>query len=181
MFSLIIYILIAAVGFTMVFIYKQTNTTARILKPDPEKVKKLFMIVFGVAAVLTFALSWFTTYELQASNIPLEGSMKYQNMKSLMIFVLNFSFLLMIILANAYSLTLKKLAIVPYLLAVGFYVAFVLKDAYIISDYFSLWQRSLKILKGDLPDFHSTAWVKCWLGGAVTLFNVVLIWFGLRK
>ena len=134
-----------------------------------------------MAVVLTFALSWFTTYELQASNIPLEGSMKYQNMKSVMIFVLNFSFLIMIILANAYSLSLKKLAVVPYLLAIGFYVTFVLKDAYIISDYFSLWQRSLKILKGDLPDFHSTAWAKCWLGAAVTLFNVALIWFGLRK
>ncbi len=181
MFSLIIYILIAAVGFTMVFIYKQTNTTAQILKPDPEKIKKIFTIVFGVAAVITFALSWYTTYELQANNIPLEGSMKYQNTKSVMIFVLNFSFLIMIILANAYSLALKKLAVVPYLLAVGFYVAFVLKDAYIISDYFSLWQRSLKMLKGDLPDFHSTAWVKCWLGSAVTLFNVSLIWFGLRK
>lgn len=181
MFSLIIYIIIAAVGFTMVFIYKQTNTTARILRPDPEKVKKLFLAVFGIAVVITFALSWFTTYELQSSNIPLEGSMKYQNMKSVMIFVLNFSFLAMIILANTYSLTLKKLSAWPYLLAIGFYMAFVLKDAYIISDYFSLWQKSLKMLKGDLPDFHSTAWVKCWMGAGVTLFNAVLIWFGLRK
>ena len=181
MFSLIIYIIIAAVGFTMVYIYKQSNTTAELLKPDPKKVKKIFMIVFGVAVVITFALSWLTTYELQATNIPLEGSMKYENMKSVMLFVLNFSFLIMIIIANIYSLSLKKLAIVPYMLAAGFYVAFVLKDAYIISDYFSLWQKSLKLLKGDLPDFHSTAWVKCWLGSGVTIFNVALIWLGLRK
>jgi len=181
MFSLIIYILIAAVGFTMVFLYKQTYTSAQILKPDPEKVKKVFTIVLGIAVVVTFALSWFTTYELQASNIPLEGSMKYQNMKSLMIFVLNFSFLIMMILADAYSLSLKKLAIAPFLLVIGYYAIFVLKDAYIISDYFSLWQKSLKMLKGDLPDFHSTAWIKCWLGAGVTLFNVALIWWGLRK
>ncbi len=181
MFSLIIYIIIAAVGFTMVFLYKQTNTTAQLFKPDPLKVRKVFMIVFGVATVLTFALSWLTTYELQATNIPLEGSMKYQNMKSIMIFVLNFSFLALIILADAYSLALKKLAVVPYLLAIAFYSLFVLKDAYIISDYFSLWQKSLKLLKGDLPDFHSSAWVKCWMGAAVTIFNVVLIWLGLRK
>jgi len=181
MFSLIIYIIIAAVGFTMVFIYKQTNTTAQILKPDPQKVQKLFLAFFGIATVITFALSWFTTYELQTTNIPLESSMKYQNMKSVMIFVLNFSFLAMIILANTYSLTLKKLSAWPYLLAIGFYMAFVLKDAYIISDYFSLWQRSLKLLKGDLPDFHSAAWAKCWLGTVVTLFNVIMIWFGLRK
>lgn len=180
-FSLIIYIIIAAVGFTMVFLYKQTNTTAQILKPDPEKVRKAFMAFFGVATVITFALSWFTTYELQTSSIPLEGSMKYQNYKSVMIFVINFSFLVMIILANAYSLTLKKLAVLPYLLALGFYAVFVLKDAYIISDYFSLWQKSLKLLKGDLPDFHSGAWVKCWLGACVTLFNVLLVWFGLRR
>jgi len=97
----------------MVFIYKQTNTTAQILKPDPEKVKRIFTIVFAVATVITFALSWYTTYQLQDSNIPLEGSMKYQNTKSIMIFVLNFSFLIMIILANAYSLTLKKTVNIP--------------------------------------------------------------------
>ena len=92
MFSLIIYIIIAAVGFTMVFLYKQTYTSAQILKPDPERLKKIFMIFFGVATVVTFALSWFTTYQLQSSNIPLEGSIKYQNMKSMMIFALNFRF-----------------------------------------------------------------------------------------
>ena len=181
MFSLIIYIIIAAVGFTMVFLYKQTYTSAKILQPDPEKLKKVFTVVFVTAAIVTFALSWLTTYELQASNIPLESSIKYQNMKSVMIFSLNFSFLLMIILANAYSLSLKKLAVAPYLLIIAFYMVFVLKDAYIISDYFSLWQKSLKMLKGDLPDFHGTAWVKCWLGAGVTLFNVGLVWFGLRK
>jgi hypothetical protein len=181
MFSLIIYILIAAVGFTMVFLYKQTYTAAQVTGPKPETFRKIFTWVFIAATVVTFALSWFTTYELQATNIPLEGSIKYENMKSVMVFVLNFSFLIMIILANAYSLSLKKLAVIPYLLALGFYTAFVLKDAYIISDYFSLWQKSLKMLKGDLPDFHSAAWVKCWMGSAVTVFNAVIIWFGLRK
>jgi hypothetical protein len=181
MFSLIIYILTAAVGFTMVFLFKQTYTSAQILKPDPEKVKKVFMIVFGSAVVITFALSWFTTSTLQTSDIPLERSMRYQNIKSVMILVLNFSFLVMVILANAYSLSLKKLSIVPYLLIIAFYTVFVLKDAYIISDYFSLWQKSLKTLKGGLPDLHSTAWVKCAMGTGVTLFNVVLIWLGLRK
>ena len=181
LFSLTLYIIIAAIGFTMFFLYKQTYTNAAVLKPNPEKLRKIFMVFFGVATVVTFALSWYTTYELKASNIPLEGSMKYQNMKSVMVFALNFSFLVMIILANAYSLSLKKLAIVPYLLIIGFYTLFVLKDAYINSDYFSLWQKSLSILKGDLPDFHRTAWVKCALGASVSLFNVVLIWFGLRK
>ena len=181
LFSLILYSIIAAIGFTMVFIYKQTYTTAAILKPDPERLRKIFMIFLGVTTVVTFALSWYTTYALKASDIPLDGSMKYQNMKSVMVFVLNFSFLVMIILANAYSLSLKKLAIVPYLLIIGFYTLFVLKDAYINSDYYSLWQKSLNMLKGNLPDFHRIAWVKCGLGAAVTLFNVILIWWGLRK
>lgn len=181
MFSIIIYIIIAAVGFSMVFLYKQSNTTANLLRPEPAKLHRAFMTVFGVATVVTFALSWLTTYELQTSNIAIESSIKYQNMKSVMIFALNFSFLVMMILANATSLATKKVAVVPYLLTIGFYMLFVLKDAYIISDYFSLWQKSLKMLKGDLPDFHSTAWVKCWLGASVTLFNAAIIWLGLRK
>ncbi len=181
LFSFILYIIIAAIGFMMVFLYKQTNTSASILKPNPDKIKRVFIIFLSVAAVITFALSWYTTYELNTSSIPVESSMKYENMKSVMIFALNLSFLVLIILANAYSLALKKTAWLFYLLGFAFYALFVLKDGYIISDYFSLWQKSLKLLKGDLPDFHSTAWIKCWLGATVTLFNSLLVWWGLRK
>ncbi|MDB5284203.1 MAG: hypothetical protein JWO06_3278, partial [Bacteroidota bacterium] len=87
----------------------------------------------------------------------------------------------LMVLANAYSLALKKLALLPYLLTLLFYTTFILLDAYQISDYFVIWQNSLKILKGDLPDFHSTGWAKCGLGLLVTVLNAGMIWFGTRK
>jgi hypothetical protein len=183
MFSFIIYILIAALGFIMAFVFRQTNTTASVLKPDPKKLMKLFFLVFSVATIVTFTLSWFTTYELGTSNITDVSQMKFNDMKSIMWFVMNLSFFIMIVLANTYSLSLKKVALLPYFLAIVFYAGFVLKDSYIISNYLELWQHSVKLLKGTLPDFrsHNTAWVKCGLGSIVTLFNVGMIWWGLRK
>ena len=181
MFSLIIYLIIAAIGFTMVYLYKGTNTSARIFKPDPKKVLKSFMIAFGVASIITFALSYYTEYQLSSSNIPDESSMKFQNARSVLFFCLNLSFFIWMVLANAYSMSLKKLALLPYFLTILFYTTFILLDAYHISNYFLIWQNSLKLLKGDLPDFHSTGWVKCGLGFLVTAFNAGMIWLGTRK
>ncbi|MDB5283605.1 MAG: hypothetical protein JWO06_2680, partial [Bacteroidota bacterium] len=82
LFSLIIYIIIAAIGFTMVFLYRGTKTTAQIFKPDPNRVKKLFMIVLATATVVTLVLSYLTEYQLKSTAIPDESSMKFQDFKS---------------------------------------------------------------------------------------------------
>jgi hypothetical protein len=181
MFSLIIYILVIAIGFMMGYVYRKSFTTAQFFQVEPKKLLRVFTIVFGVAVVATFALSWLTTYVLHDTTIPDDSSMKYKDAKSVMVFLLNVFFLSLMIIANLYSQAQKKVAVVPYLLVFGFYVLFVLNDAYFISDYFLMWQQSLKLLKGDLPDFHSTAWMKSGLAFFVTSFNAAMVWWGLRK
>jgi len=131
---------------------------------------------------VVFALSRLATYELNASNIAADNSEKYQNVKSIMIFMINLFFFVLVMLCNAYSLALKRLAIVPYLLTIGFYVIFTVKDAYFISDYYVFWQKSFQLLRGqDMSDFHRTGWVKSILGTLVSLFNAVVIWWGVRS
>jgi hypothetical protein len=136
-----------------------------------------------IAVLLTLALSLLSANQLDTSQIPLESRIKYDGVKSIMVFVLNLSFFILIVLANIYSLSLKRVAIVPYLLVIAFYSGFVLADSYVITNYFELWQHSLRFFQGNLPDFHShdKAWVKCGLGTTVILLNTGMIWWGLRK
>lgn len=191
MFSLIIFILIAAIGFMMGFVYKRSYTTAQFFQIQPQRVLRIFTIIFGVAVVLTLALSWLTMYMLGDSNIPgndtmkqlqaKDLAMKFMDIQSIMVFLMNVSFLALMVLANLYSQTVKKVSPVPYLLVIAFYVLFVLKDAYYISDYFAIWQQSMELLQGDLPDFHSKAWMKAFIASGVTAFNAVMVWWGLRK
>lgn len=181
MFSLIIYILVAAIGFMMGFLYKKAYTSAQFFSISPQKTLRVFTTVFIVAMVTTFGLSWYTMHVLGDTQIPDDSSMKYYDAKSIMIFFINLYFLVLVVLSNLYSQTQKKLAFIPYLLTIGFYVTFILKDAYYISDYFSFWQQSLQILKGDIPDFHTTGWMKSGLAFLVTTFNAAMIWWGLRK
>ena len=181
MFSLIIYILVASIGFMMGYLYKKSFTTAQFFQVEPKKLLRVFTIVFLVAIVLTLALSWWTMHVLGNTSIPDESSMRYQDTKSIMVFLMNLSFLVLMIIANLYSQALKKIAILPYLLVFGFYVMFVMNDVYYLSDYFSMWQKSLLLLKGDLPDFRSTGWMKSCLACVVTSFNAAMIWWGLRK
>lgn len=181
LFSLTIYILIAAVGFMMGYVYKKSITTAQFFNPDPKKALRVFMFIFITAIVITFLLSWYTMHTLASTTIPDESSMRYQNAKSIMIFMLNLFFFALIVSSNVYSQSLKKVAIVPYLLSFGFYLVFVIKDAYYISDYYTVWQKSLQLLQGDLPDFHSKGWIKTILAFTVTSFNALMIWWGLRK
>jgi formate-dependent nitrite reductase membrane component NrfD len=103
MFSLIIYLLIAAVGFMMAVLYKRTESTAAFFNPDPNRLLKSFTILFVVSLLLTFLASFFTMRALTHSQIPEEGNMQYNSMKELMYFVLNFFFLVLMINVNLYS------------------------------------------------------------------------------
>jgi len=181
MFSLIIYILIVATGFMMGYLYKETHTTSRLLSPNPDIALKIFVGVFVTAVVITFGLSYFTTKVLHSSGFQEVDKIRYNNLKSVMIFSINIFFFLLIILSNAYSQALKKFAPVPYVLVFSFYLLFILKDAYFITDYYLLWQKSLQLIKGDLPEHTQLAWAKCFLGLVVTSFNALMIWWGLRK
>lgn len=165
----------------MGFLYKKSFTTSQFLTIDPKKVLRVYGIVLLIAAVSTFFLSWYTTHVLANSEIPDDSSMRYHDTKSIMIFFINLFFMALMVFANLYSQTAKKIAPLPYLLTWGFYSVFVLLDAYYISDHFSFWQQSLHLLKGELPEGHTTGWMKTGLAFIVTSFNAVMIWWGLRK
>ncbi len=181
MFSFIIYILIAAIGFMMGYLYHQSNTSAQFFKFDPKKALRVFIFLFIIAIGITYFLSWWAMHALTSTQIPDESSMQYQNTKSVMIFLMNLFFLVLVVAANVYSQSIKQISPVPYLLAFGFYVLFVIKDAYYISDYFQVWKQSLNIIQGDLPDFHSKGWMKTVFAFVVTSFNAFMIWWGMRK
>ncbi|MES2620537.1 MAG: hypothetical protein V4615_06765 [Bacteroidota bacterium] len=181
MFSLIIYILIAAIGFMMGFLYKRSHTTSQFFNPDPKKAMRIFLLVLLAGTLVNLLLSWLATYVLKSAEIPEDGNFKYHDTKSVMVFVINLFFFILVVLANAYSQTVKKVAFVPYLLALTFYMVFVLTDAYYVSDYFAIWQKSLQLFQGNLTDLHNTARIKCSLAFVVTAFNAFMIWGGLRK
>lgn len=181
MFSLIIYILTAAIGFMMGYLYKRAFTNAQFFNPEPRKALRLFISVYVLAVLSTFALSWITTHLLARTSIPEDGSIKYQNTHSVMIFTLNFFFFALTVLANFYSQSLKKMAWVPYVLTFGFYAIFILKDAYYISTYYMVWLKAMHEAPGDMGTIISNAWEKCGIGAVVILFNYGMIWWGFRK
>ncbi|MBL0308962.1 MAG: hypothetical protein IPP77_04575 [Bacteroidetes bacterium] len=181
LFSLTIYFIIAAIGFMMGYLFKHAKTSAETFSPNPKIVLKIYMLSFVVALVTTYALSYFATHSLVTSASPEEGDINYHNERSLMIFALNFFFFILVFLSNFYSQSVRKLTPIPYLLTFLFYAIFILKDTYYVSGYYLIWQDSLQLLKGEIPDFEATGWVKCLLGFNVTAFNAFMIWWGFRK
>lgn len=186
MFTSIIFVLTAAIGFMMGFLYRKSYTTAQFFNFSQQKLLRIFTILFFVAVLLTYALSWFTLHVLSSTNPPDETAVKFtqvqfEDMKSVMMLLLHFFFLLLIALANVYSQSRKKIALAPYLLTLGFYVLFILKDAYFISDNLMGWLKSFQFSLEDLPDFRSIGWVKSFFAAVVTIFNAAMIWWGLRK
>jgi len=181
LFSITIYFLISAIGFMMGYLYKKSYTNAQFFQIEPQKVLKIFWIVFGMAMAATLLLSWLTMSVLNDPVAPDIRSLKFQDTKSIMIFFLNVFFFALIILSNLYSLTLKKISVLPYLLSLVFYIGFVLNDAYYISNYFILWKKSLKIFMGDFEALQLINWMKSFFALLVTLFNIVMIWWGLKK
>lgn len=185
MFTSIIFILTAAIGFMMGFLYRKSYTTAQFFNLSEQKLLRTFTFFFFTAVISTYLLSWFTLRELSTGSTD-EPSVKFmqlrfEDMKSVMMLALHFFFLLLIAIANVYSQSRKKIAVAPYLLTLGFFSLFILKDAYFISDNFMGWLKSFQFSQEDLPDFKSIGWIKIFFATAVTVFNAIMIWWGLRK
>jgi len=181
MFSAIIHIIVLAIGLMMGLLYKRTITTASFFNPDPKIAMRVFMYTLVLGILITFALSWYCMHAMQPSGIFEENDMLYKDVKSVMYFSLNLFFLLLVISANLYSQSLKKLAPVPYLIAFLFYTAFVLKDGYFISTFHDLWYKAWNKEFETLTDYATNANSKVVMGFISTTVNAFSIWWGLRK
>jgi len=181
MVSFIIYLLIAAIGFMMGFLYKRSHSSSQFFSPDPVKMFRIFILTLVLAIIFVLGVSWYGSHSLSPDAIPEENALRFENTKSVVVFSINFFFFLLVILANAYSQALKRIAFLPYLLAACFYVAFILADAYFISDTFTLWQKSLQIFQIKVTDLNNIDRLKCGLAITVTCFNAFMIWWGMRK
>lgn len=181
LFSLTIYLLIVAIGFMMGYLFKHTHTSARFFSPHPNTTLRLYILTLITAITTLYALSYFTSFSLTPVTIPEDNLLRYERNKSIMIFALNFFFLMLVVLSNIYSQASHKLILIPYLLTAAFYCLFVLKDVYHVSGYYLLWMESLKMLNGDAPPFSTTGWIKCLLGVTVTALNALIVWWSLKK
>lgn len=181
MLSLLTYIITAANGFMLAFLYKKTFTTANVLSPDPKRILRIFLTIFISAVVIIYGLSWYATYSLRTAEIPEEGRVKFESFTQLVHFLVSVAFFVLVLFSNILSQTIKKIAPVPYLLAALFYALFTLKASYHLNDYYLLWQKSLNLLAGPVHFEHSNSWFKAGIGLGVTGFNVLITWWSLRK
>ncbi len=184
MFSLIIYLLITAIGFMMAFLYKQAYTTSRLFNPEPRKLCKIFLSAFAGAVVVTIGLSGWTLHVLNSSPVLEMGKVEFHNARQVLFFSLNFFFLVLMVLSNLYSQAQKKISLITYLLTFIFYTLTVVLDSFWISEKYIVWQGMVMkaaVSEIDIPDFHSTGLMKCGLAFLVTVFNAIIIWWGLRK
>jgi hypothetical protein len=181
MFTFIIFIIIAGIGFVMGYIYKKSTTSLAFFTPNELGTLRNFMIVFTLGMIACFALSWYTLTTLGATEMPADNKLRFDNMRSVMIFFVNIFFLLMVVFSNLHSQGAKKLKIVPYLLAIGFYLVFTIKDNLYIAEIFSNWQRYYQLIASDVNTPAQKGLLKSAIAVSVTAFNAIMIWWGLRK
>jgi hypothetical protein len=179
LFSLTIYILSAAIGFMMGFLYKNAKSNNLVVNPDPAKTYRLFLNVFVIGVVALGALSYFTVRALKPAAIAEDSAIKFRDIKQVLIFFLTLFFMGLTIIANYHALSIKRVRPLPYLLIVCFYAVFILIDVHYISPHFADWQYTNHLLTGDMPDYRATGWIKCGLGFAVTAFNAFMMWWAI--
>lgn len=165
----------------MGYVYKNATTSLAFFSPGERGTLRNFMMIFAIGTIFCFALSWYTLHMLAPSDIPADNKLRFDNTRSIMIFFINLFFLLMIVFANLHTQGSKKLKPIPYLLAIGFYLAFTIKDNLYIAEIFTNWQRYYQILTTDANMPAQKGLVKSMMAVIVTAFNAVMVWWGLRK
>ena len=183
MLSFTIYLIIAAVGFMMTYLYKKSNTYAQFFNPNPKSSMRIFLGVFVTALLSSFGLSFYSLYVLKSNHIALDASISYNYLQSTLEVIINLSFLLLIFLCNIHTLSAKKLAWVSYLLAFSYYAIFIIKVGYFVTPYYLQWhaQNHLQETITDEQTEVIAAWLKVALGFAVTAANAFMAWWALKK
>lgn len=181
MLTFVLFILTAAIGFMMAFLYKNAQTTLQALSPKPHASFRIFIWVFVGGIGLVYGMGWYALHLLRTNPIAEDAKLQFNNWYEMHTLLLPLLFFVLTLLSNAYSQSQKKLVWPPYLLTFLFYAILLVRDVYVLSSYYNYWLSTNGLVDENIDPASSSLWVKLVSCFCVTAFNAGVIWWGLKK
>lgn len=168
-------------GVMMSYFAKYAYTTMDFFKWNEKKIIKIWLILFVLGIVLTFAFSQGAIFQLSQTEIPEASAGYFQDWRSMLEFSLGFFFLPLLLLVDIHTLVRKRISIVLYLFTFLFAAIFTYKNMHTLTNFFLEWESRFGLLKeGELSDMPKL-WVHISAYAFLTFFNAMLMWWGSRK
>lgn len=168
-------------GVWMGYFTKNASTTMDFFKWNEKKVMRWWLSLFIVGMVLSYILSQGAIFQLQHTEIPEDSAFHFRDWRSMFEFSLAFFFLPLLLLANVFSLTTKKVNVFLYGFTFLYAAIFSYKNLQNISEFFQLWEKHFQIGSELLAQEASGVWVHISVYAFLCLFNMAFIWWGLKK
>ncbi len=180
-FSAILFVFMGAIGIIMATIYKNVQTAEGFMRLPSERILRIFLVVFVLTVLGGLFSAWMAQNSFTSSPIPEQNLIRFRNYKSMMIFTGNLGFFLMLIHANFYSFSQKKVMWIPYALACGAFVLLCMKDSLFLEPYLDLYRSKVLHEAVDASGEISRMWTKIVMGVSITLTNALAVAWGIRK
>lgn len=165
----------------MGYFTKNAYTTLNFFKWNERRVMRVWLTVFVLGMVTTYAFSQGTIFQLRQPEIAQDSADKFRDWRSMFEFSLAFFFLPLLVLSNLYSLTTRRVNFVLYLFTFLYAAIFSYKNLQNMSELLFNWEKHFGILKDSLELSNTSFWVHIFAYAFICIFNSVLIWWGLKK
>lgn len=181
MLTITLFILTAALGFMMAYLYKHAYTTLQTLSPSPYFSFRIFIGLYTTGIVLLYGIGWYAANQLYNSRVPEEAKITFHTWYEVHTLLLPLIYLVLVLLSNAYSQSHKKLEWLPYLFSFLFFAVFHIRDHKSVLGYLVKWQQNLGMIQALPETFDFMFWLKLALCFITTAFNALIVWWGLKK
>lgn len=170
-----------AIGIIMASLYKNSNTAEGFMRLPTRRILRIYLIIFIGTVLAGLISAYLSQRSFSLSGIPEQNIIQFQNYKSLFIFINNLGFFLLLIHANFYSFSQKKIVWVPYILACSVFILFCLKDSLFLEPYSDIYRREV-LKEAVMPKAESARmWLKILMGISVTFTNALAVAWGISR
>ncbi|MBX2904307.1 MAG: hypothetical protein KF872_12235 [Chitinophagales bacterium] len=170
-----------AIGIWMGYFTRNASTTMEFFRWSEKRVMRVWLYLFIGGMLLTYALSQGTVFQLNNPLIPEDSADHFRDWRSMFEFSLAFFFLPLLVLANIYSLATKRINFFLYGFTFLYAAIFSYKNLQNLNEFFYRWESHFGLWKGEFPINTSAVWFHVAVYAFLCIFNLVFIWWGLRK
>ena len=181
MLSFLTYVIVGLIGLMMGTVYKRSFSNLEVLRFDPARIGRIFIIQTVLGASICLWLSYKSIHAFSEIGMAEDKAHIFEDYQNTLVYFLNLGFILMMIFANIHSMASKKISWLLYFFTFGVYASFAVIDNFFLQDTFFHFKKMNQLWQGEFSFANVWGYVSLFISAGLTAFNAYMTWWGLKK
>jgi hypothetical protein len=162
-------------------VYKRTFTNLEVLRFNPARIARIYYIITALAVGVCLFLSYKAIHAFSEIGMAEDKAHIFEDYQNMLVYFLNLSFIVMMVLANVHSMASKKISYLLYFFTFGSYAAFAIIDNFFLQDTFFHFKKMNQLWQGEFSFANFWGFISLFISAGLTAFNAYMTYWGLKK